>query len=108
MVHVPVKRLEMVRGNGLGVYRRLAGVVAAATQATGACVSRARENSGQAPRPASTAGGPDTLGVGPPPTVVDVHNAPAGWLLLAVPALNHQLNHPLTPGMGQAPKGVCT
>lgn len=36
------------------------------------------------------------------------HNAVAALLLLAVLALNHHLNHPLTPAMGQAPKGVCT
>nr|WP_284047503.1 COX15/CtaA family protein [Guyparkeria hydrothermalis] len=36
------------------------------------------------------------------------HNAAATLLLLALLALNHHLNNPLTPAMGQAPKGVCT
>ena len=45
---------------------------------------------------------------GLPLAMADAHNAVAALLLLAVLALNHHLNHPLTPAMGQAPKGVCT
>lgn len=36
------------------------------------------------------------------------HNTAAALLLLAMLALNHHLNNPLTPAMGQAPKGVCS
>jgi len=45
---------------------------------------------------------------GLPLAMADAHNAGAALLLLAVLALNHHLNHPLTPAMGQAPKGVCS
>ena len=45
---------------------------------------------------------------GLPLAMADAHNAVAALLLLSVIAVNHHLNHPLTPAMGQAPRGVCT
>lgn len=52
-----------------------------------------------------------SLGVGNvlfglPLPMADAHNALAALLLLAVIALNHQLNYPLTQSTGRAPKGV--
>lgn len=45
---------------------------------------------------------------GLPLAMADAHNAVAALLLLSIIALIHHLNNPLTPAMGQAPKGVCT
>ncbi|WP_322520701.1 COX15/CtaA family protein [Guyparkeria halophila] len=45
---------------------------------------------------------------GLPLPLADAHNAVAALLLLAVIALNHHLNYPLTPSTGQASKGVLT
>jgi len=45
---------------------------------------------------------------GLPLATADAHNALAALLLLSIIALIHHLNNPLTPAMGQAPKGVCS
>lgn len=45
---------------------------------------------------------------GLPPATAEAHTVAAALLLLTLVALNHHLNNPLTPAMGQAPKGVCT